>query len=135
MRHTESRLQSECVRWFRLAHPALSRVFFSIPNGVATSATQGRILKAEGMVAGVADTFLAVARGGYHGLFIEFKQGSVTYVKGRPVNTKTYQRPEQKEWQRDAEAQGYRYEVVRSVDEFIRLIDGYLNDKNGIGDI
>lgn len=34
---------------------------------------QARILKAEGLKSGVLDTFLPVARGGHHGLYIEFK--------------------------------------------------------------
>ena len=54
-------------------HPEL-RLIFAIPNGGQRNpATAGR-LKAEGVKAGVPDTFLPVARLGFYGLFIEFKK-------------------------------------------------------------
>ena len=54
-------------------HPEL-RLMFAIPNGGQRNpATAGR-LKAEGVKAGVPDTFLPVARRDFHGLFIEFKK-------------------------------------------------------------
>ena len=54
-------------------HPEL-RLMFAIPNGGQRNpATAGR-LKAEGVKAGVPDTFLPIARRDFHGLFIEFKK-------------------------------------------------------------
>lgn len=130
MRHAESRIQSTCVSWFKLCYREYAKLFFSIPNGVCTSATQGRILKAEGMLAGVADTFLALPRDSFAGMFIEFKQAVTTWKGGKPTTTKTYQRAEQKEFQAAVEAVGYRYEIVRTFDEFKALIDEYINGKH-----
>jgi len=112
--NVESRLQSACVRWFRLQYPRYSLLLNSVPNGGARSAVTGAILKAEGCVRGVADLELNIARHGYHGLKIEMKTD-----KGR-------QSAEQKRWQREVEAQGYRYAVCRSFDEFRQLVNGYL---------
>lgn len=44
-----------------------------IPNGGGRSAVTGSKLKGEGVRAGVFDVFLPVARGGYHGLYLEMK--------------------------------------------------------------
>jgi len=53
-------------------YPELA-LFHAIPNGGARNPIVGKKLKAEGVRPGVCDTFLPVARGGYHGLYIEFK--------------------------------------------------------------
>ena len=115
MNHSESRLQQSCVYWFRLAYPEYAWCLISVPNGVATSATQGRILKAEGMVAGAADLLLLVPRHGYGCLCIEMKT-----EKGR-------QRDSQKAWQEHVEAAGNKYVICRSFDDFREAVDGYMN--------
>lgn len=103
--------------------------FFSVPNGVCTSASQGRILKAEGMTAGVADTILLVPSRGVHALCIEFKQEQWEVdEKGKLSLKKSYQRKEQRDFQASVERLGYRYEVVRNVDEFEKLINDYMKD-------
>ena len=71
-------------------------------------------MKREGIVKGVADLFLCIARGGYHGLFIEMK---------KPGN---YQSVEQKEWQRNVEKHGYKYVVCKSLEEFKEIVSSYL---------
>ena len=119
MRHLESDIQIACVRWFRYQHPKLARLLFAVPNGGARNAVTGTILKAEGVVPGVADLLLLVPRNGYHGLAIEMK-------------TKTgRQSDSQREWQQEVEAQGYRYAVCRSVEGFIETVEGYLADGKG----
>lgn len=116
--HQESRSQSACVRWFRLQYPEYDKLLISVPNGVATSATQGRILKAEGMVAGAADLLLLLPNRNHPYLCIEMKTD-----KGR-------QSPAQKEWQQAVENKALaRYAVVRSVEEFMTLITDYLNNR------
>ena len=117
MRHLESKLQQACVRWARYQYPACRKLLFSVPNGVHTSATQAQIAYAEGMVAGVSDLILLhpSADKKYHALCIEMKT-----AKGR-------QSDYQKAWQRAVEGTGeYRYEIVRSFEDFKTLINNYL---------
>ena len=111
----EHRLQVSCVRLFRMKHPQLSSLLIAVPNGGRRDAVTGAKLKAEGVVAGVSDLLLLVARNGYHGLCIEMKS-----PKGRQQDT-------QREWQKAVEAQGFRYVLCRSVEEFIKETGNYLD--------
>lgn len=120
MRHNESKLQQSCVRYFRLAFPKYAHLLFAVPNGVATTATQGRILKAEGMVAGVADLILLVPRNGHGSLCIEMK------------TAKGVQRETQKMWQTECENAGNQYVIVRSFDQFRETITKYLGENDGL---
>ena len=129
MRRPEHNLQSACVRWFRLQHPALARLYIAVPNGVPLGRASSHQFLAEGLTRGVADTLLLVARGSWHGLAIEFKTEEIIYKGGRKTTNRTYQTPEQKEWQALVEAQGWRYEVVRTPEQFITLINEYLQTK------
>ena len=72
---SESREQQALFRWwdmYRSQCPAA--LMFAVPNGGARSAVTGARLKAEGVLAGVPDVFLAFPAGGLHGLFIEMKR-------------------------------------------------------------
>lgn len=110
----EHRLQCACVRWFRMQHPGLRHALFAIPNGGRRDKATGARLKEEGVVAGVADLILLHASGGSHALLIEMKAG-----KGR-------QSQSQKEWQQMISADGYKYVVCRSLEEFVAEVNGYL---------
>lgn len=114
MRHLEHRTQKACVWWFRLQYPNLAGLLFAIPNGGARDAVTGRMLKEEGVLAGVADLFLSVPRHGLHGLYIEMKteKGVVSY--------------KQKEFAANVTHMGYGYEVCRSADDFRRVVSAYL---------
>ena len=112
----EHRLQCACVRWFRLAYPQHHHNLFAVPNGGYRTPTTAAKIKAEGALPGVSDLILLIARGGYHGLLIEMKTD-----KGR-------QSEAQREWQRLIEADGYKYVVVRSIEEFIKVVNDYLNE-------
>ena len=114
MRHEESKMQQACFKWFRLQFPDLALNIFAIGNGGYRRPHEARIMKAEGVTAGVADVQLVYANSQYHGLFIEFKT-----AKGRQQET-------QKHFQRAVEAQGYKYAIVRSIDDFIELIKDYV---------
>lgn len=115
MRHNESKIQIDCVTWFRLQYPRLKKLLFSIPNGYQTSASQARIAKAEGLTAGVSDLILLFPSAHHHALCIEMK-------------TKTgRQQPSQKEWQQQVEWAGYKYVVCHSFDEFRQAINDYLH--------
>lgn len=84
----------------------------AVPNGGRRDAVTGARLKAEGATAGVADLNFY-----YRGqtLFIEMKT-----PKGK-------QSLSQKEWQHAIEAQGFRYEICRSLEDFMRLINGFIS--------
>lgn len=114
MRHEESRIQTACVRWFRLEYPRYRKLLFSVPNGGARTATEGRILKAEGTLAGVSDLLLLLPNKEYHGLCIEMKT-----EKGRQADT-------QKAFQRAVEMHNYKYIICRSLDDFIEQIKRYI---------
>lgn len=117
MRHEESNIQRMCVSWFRMQYPKLAPLLFAVPNGGARSRITGAMLKAEGVVPGVADLLLLVPRydAQYYGLCVEVKT-----AVGK-------QSPAQRVWQQAVEEQGYRYEIVRSVEEFISTIKRHLS--------
>ena len=112
MRHEESTLQIGCVRWFRYQYPKLT--LFAIPNGGNRNLITAMTMKREGVLAGVADLFLAYPSKGSHGLWIEMKTS-----KGR-------QSPEQKHFQTDMEKHGYKYVVCRSFQDFKEEIENYI---------
>lgn len=128
MRHAESEIQQACVAWFRWQYPQYSRLLFAVPNGGGRSKVEAQIMNGEGVVAGVADMLLLVPSLRYHALCLEFKRTAIRYVEGKEYLLKTYQSPAQKEWQAAVESMGYKYVVVRSLEEFIKLINNYFND-------
>lgn len=73
---TESVEQQTLFRWAKLfepVHPEL-KLMYHVPNEGKRSYAAGRRLVAEGLKSGVPDICLPVARGGYHGLYIELKR-------------------------------------------------------------
>ena len=114
----EGKIQADCVTYFWNNFPQYRKCYFAIPNEnsrIDSNAISGAIRKAMGVTKGVADTFLAVQKGNYGGLFIEYK----TEI-GR-------QSSEQKEWEIIIQNQGYLYRVIRSLEEFKELINWYLS--------
>ena len=117
-----SRLQRACVKWFRYQFSEYKKLLFSIPNGIPLANQNIRTkiykkLKAEGLQPGVPDLFLSVGNSLYNGLYIEIK-------------TKTDRlKKKQVDMIRALEQQNYKCVVVRSVDEFIEIVDEYLRIK------
>ena len=112
----EHKLQCACVRWFRLKFPKLRNILFAVPNGGRRDAVTGAKLKEEGATSGVSDLILIRSNRFYGALCVEMKKPG------------GYQSPAQKEWQKDAEANGAKYVVCRSLDEFMKVVTDYLND-------
>lgn len=69
----EGREQVALVRWIQIRHQAAFAVTWHTPNGGRRDKVTAAKLKAQGVKAGIPDLQLAMARGGYFGLFIEFK--------------------------------------------------------------
>lgn len=73
----ESEEQVTLFEWAEVMsgrHPCL-KLIYHVPNGGQRSVAVAGKLKAEGVKAGVPDICLPVARGIYHGLYIELKAG------------------------------------------------------------
>lgn len=117
MGEEEHNLQCSCVKAFRLQHRDVANLLFAIPNGGRRDKVTGAKLKAEGVVAGVADLFLAVPKGIYHGAFIEMKT----------TDKKSKQSEQQKAFERLAISQGYRYVICRTLDAFLTFTNNYMN--------
>jgi hypothetical protein len=115
---TESRLQAECVKWFKNTYRHLRLLYYQVKNDGKKHKVAGSLDKAMGVTAGIPDTHLAVARGKWHSLYVEFKTAT-----GRIS-------PAQEEVFQLLEAEGHRVEVVRSEAEFQALINEYLHLKN-----
>lgn len=114
----EGKIQSACFQWFHNSYPGFRGLLFHVPNEndrADSNPIQGAIRKSLGVWPGVADLLLLLPRGEYHGLCIEMKD-----EKGQQKST-------QREWQRAVEAQGYKYEICRSLEQFRLIILGYLS--------
>lgn len=112
--------QEQALVMYHLAedHPAIYEHLFAIPNGDLRHPRVAVRLKNEGVKAGVPDLFLAVARGGYHGLFIEMKK------PGGRVSQK------QREWHDRLRAAGYRVLVRYGHQEAIHALVVYFGDED-----
>lgn len=116
-RDLEHKLQSACVRWYRLQYPKMKHNLFSVPNGGKRDAATAAKLKDEGALAGVADLILLKLNRFYGALLIEMKT-----PEGR-------QSESQKDWQQKITNDGYKYVVVRSFEDFQREVRQYLSDE------
>lgn len=114
----EHRIQQACVRWFNLQYPHLRGRLFAVPNGGRRDVVTGAKLKAEGVVAGVADLILLVTNKAFGALLIEMKKpGGI-------------QSAAQRQWQEIVTTNGeYKYVICRSIYDFMREIHEYLNGK------
>lgn len=118
----ESILQQQCVYWFRVQYPQYAKLLTHPINEGSDHTSQDRrrqaIHKAEGTVAGVPDLLLFVpaimVESCWRGLGIEMKTPT-----GR-------QSQEQKDFQKMFEAAGYKYVIVRTLDEFKDCINQYM---------
>lgn len=116
----EHRIQSACVKWFRLKYPNMLHNLFAVPNGGRRDCITGGKLKEEGVLAGVADLILLKSNRDYGALLIEMK------------TAKGIQRDSQIKWQKMICADNeYKYVICRSTDDFIREVTDYLNNCYG----
>ena len=114
----EHRIQQACVRWFNLQYPHLRGRLFAVPNGGRRDVVTGAKLKAEGVVAGVADLILLVTNKAFGALLIEMKKpGGI-------------QSAAQRQWQEIVTTNGeYKYVICRSIYDFMREIRDFWNNK------
>ena len=125
MNHEESRLQQQCVAWFRAQYPQYAMLLTHTANEGNGNRVSGAIHKAEGTVAGVPDLILFMPSDYKTRLFeVDFVK---TYTGlGIEMKTKTGKQTQQKDFQKMFEASFHKYVVVRSLDEFIEVIHEYI---------
>ena len=114
----EGRIQAECFQWFHNSFPQYRGLLFHCPNEhdrADSNPIQGAIRKSLGVWPGVADLICLIPRGSHGALLIEMK------------DEHGQQKPAQKEWQKIVEAQNYRYEICRSLEQFKNIINEYLS--------
>ncbi len=107
---TEAQIQSACVIWLWNTHPKTRGMFFAVNNN-ASHVVKGLQNKSVGVVAGVSDTILLWNRTDY---LIEFKTPN-----GR-------QSKHQMKWDHDVTGWGYDYFIVRSLEDFKKVIEGII---------
>lgn len=114
---TESVEQQSLFRWAfyeRSRFPELA-LLYHVPNGGHRSKAEAGRFRAEGVKAGVPDLCLPVARGDYHGLYIELKR-----QKGGRISEN------QKRWLAALQEQGYFVAVCFGWEEAANVIEKYL---------
>ncbi|MBK1727652.1 VRR-NUC domain-containing protein [Halorhodospira neutriphila] len=120
---SEHEEQAALFRWAALQQrrrPELA-LLHAIPNGGDRHPAVAARLQAEGVRAGVPDLCLPVARGGWHGLYVELKTR-----RGRPSRR-------QRAWLRALRAQGYRAELCRGWPQARAVIESYLDGAPSAG--
>jgi len=108
---SESKLQSECVKWFRFQYP--SKIIAAIPNGGKRNIITAQLLKKEGVLQGVPDLIIPHPNKIHHGLWIEMK-----WSKNKPS-------PQQLQVIEQLRSNGYRVEVCYSFDSFRDVVEDY----------
>ncbi|MCO7225900.1 VRR-NUC domain-containing protein [Pleionea sp. CnH1-48] len=119
----ESQHQRTVIEWADLATIQGVKVgehLFAIPNGGHRHIAVARKLKLEGVRPGVPDLFLAISKGGFHGLFIEMKA---------PKPHKSTVSQYQVDWQVRLTSQNYWVVVCYGADAAIQQIKDYLQLK------
>lgn len=118
--------QAAVFQWAKLAEsrfPEL-QLLMAIPNGGHRHIAVAKKMRDEGVKAGVPDMCLPVARGGYHGLFIEMKSAD---SRPRREGSKGPLSEEQRRWLQALNDQGYRASVCFGSREAIDLLTQYLS--------
>jgi len=111
----EQRILFQWINFNKTMHPELG-LCFHIPNGGSRNTLEAHNLKQQGVKAGVPDICLPVARGPYHGLYIELKR-----VRNGKLSN------DQRRWLGDLTKQGYRAVMCRGWEEARKEIEAYLN--------
>ena len=111
--------QEAVMAWWLCAHRGLgvpdARLLYHVPNGGKRSIVTAAKMKRAGVRAGVPDLFLAMARGGFHGLYIELKRRDGGELSRDQVEVMAM-----------LGAQGYCTEVAAGWEVAAALIEAYL---------
>ena len=115
---TEQQEQEAVIQWAQASIARLPglELLFHVPNGGERPKHAARAMARAGVKPGVPDLCLPVARGGWHGLWIELKRADHSNVPS----------PAQRAWLERLIAEGYRCAVCYGANEAIDSIERYL---------
>ena len=113
----EGQEQAALMVELQLRYPAAHKLIYHVPNGGHRVKAVAAKLKGQGVKAGVPDLVLPMARGGYFGLYIEFK--------ATPPHDAVVA-PSQRDWVLALVEQGYKAVVCRGMSAAMAVIDDYL---------
>lgn len=113
----EGQEQAALMRELELRFPAVFELMYHVPNGGHRVKAVAGKLKAQGVKAGIPDLVLTMARGGFFGLYIEFK---ATPPNDAPISSSQHARI------RKLNEQGYLAVVCRGHFDTIEQIRAYL---------
>ncbi|SEU12058.1 VRR-NUC domain-containing protein [Pseudomonas graminis] len=109
--------QAALIKELELSLPAVAALIYHVPNGGHRHKLVAIKLKGQGVKAGVPDLVLPMARGGYFGLYLEFK---ATAPNDAAVSAS------QHAWIRRLNDQGYLAIVCRGHFDAMEQIRAYL---------
>jgi len=109
--------QAALITELRIRMPEVAELIYHVPNGGHRVKKVAADLKDQGVAAGVPDLVLTMARGGYFGLYIEFK--------ATPPNAAAVSDSQHK-WIRKLNDQGYLAVVCRGHFDAMEQIRAYL---------
>jgi hypothetical protein len=109
--------QAALIKELELSLPAVAALIYHVPNGGHRHKLVAIKLKGQGVKAGVPDLVLPMARGGYFGLYLEFK---ATAPNDAAVSAS------QHAWIRRLSDQGYLAIVCRGHFDAMEQIRAYL---------
>ncbi|MCW8278937.1 VRR-NUC domain-containing protein [Pseudomonas sp. PCH199] len=113
----EGQEQAALMAELRIRMPEIADLIYHVPNGGHRLKSVAAKLKQQGVVAGIPDLVLTMARGGFFGLYIEFK--------ATPPNDAAIS-PSQHERIRKLNEQGYLAVVCRGHFDTMEQIRAYL---------
>jgi hypothetical protein len=111
--HDEQAALFQWAAWIEPRLPVL-KLLHAIPNGGYRAKRTAALLKQEGVKPGVPDVCLPVARGAYHGLYVELKSGRNTISDY------------QEQWIEALRTQGYFVDICWGWQQAARVIADYL---------
>jgi len=113
----EGQEQAALMRELELRYPAVFDLIYHVPNGGHRVKAVAAKLKAQGVKAGIPDLVLPMARGGFFGLYVEFK---ATPPNDAAISASQHERI------RKLNEQGYLAVVCRGHFDTVEQIRAYL---------
>jgi hypothetical protein len=113
----EGQEQAALMTELRIRMPEVADLIYHVPNGGHRVKAVAAKLKAQGVKAGIPDLVLPMARGGFFGLYIEFK---ATPPNDAAISSSQHERI------RKLNAQGYLAVVCRGHFDTMEQIRAYL---------